>query len=125
MVLLVLLYCTVQVLDVVAQHVQDKRQITYLDNKGRETQHFSFGETRDHYQRIGAYLQREMGLRPGDRAILIYPPGAEFLPAFLGCVYAGVVAVPVFPPVSPNQYTNRARRMHPLPKKLSQAAMHC
>ena len=31
----------------------------------------------------------------GDRALLAYPAGLEFLIAFLGCVYAGVVPVPV------------------------------
>src|SRR5262245_18856369 len=30
----------------------------------------------------------------GERALLLYPPGLEFIPAFLGCLYAGVLAVP-------------------------------
>jgi len=34
----------------------------------------------------------------GERALLLYPPGAEFIAAFFGCLYAGVVAVPVYPP---------------------------
>lgn len=34
----------------------------------------------------------------GERALLIYPPGLAFVSAFLGCLYAGVVAVPVPPP---------------------------
>ena len=34
------------------------------------------------------------------RAILLYPPGREFIVAFVGCLYAGVVAVPVIPPRS-------------------------
>ena len=35
---------------------------------------------------------------PGHRAILLYAPGLEFIGAFLGCLYASVIAVPVFPP---------------------------
>ncbi len=35
---------------------------------------------------------------PGDRALLLYPPGTEYIAAFFGCLYAGVVAVPVYPP---------------------------
>ncbi|HTV25129.1 MAG TPA: AMP-binding protein [Polyangiaceae bacterium] len=35
---------------------------------------------------------------PGDRALLLYPRGLDFIAAFLGCVYAGVVAVPACPP---------------------------
>jgi acyl-CoA synthetase (AMP-forming)/AMP-acid ligase II len=34
----------------------------------------------------------------GDRALLLYPPGLEFIAAFLGCLAAGVVAVPTYPP---------------------------
>jgi acyl-CoA synthetase (AMP-forming)/AMP-acid ligase II len=33
----------------------------------------------------------------GDRALLFYTGGLEFIAAFWGCLYAGVVAVPVFP----------------------------
>lgn len=35
---------------------------------------------------------------PGDRVLLIYAPGIEFISAFFGCLYAGVIAVPVYPP---------------------------
>ncbi len=34
----------------------------------------------------------------GDRALLMYPPGLAFIEAFLGCLYAGIVAVPAYPP---------------------------
>src|SRR5262249_33981649 len=36
--------------------------------------------------------------RSGDRALLVYPPGLEFVSALFGCFYAGVVAVPAYPP---------------------------
>jgi acyl-CoA synthetase (AMP-forming)/AMP-acid ligase II/acyl carrier protein len=35
---------------------------------------------------------------PGDRALLLYTPGLEFIEAFLGCLAAGVIAVPAYPP---------------------------
>ncbi|WP_341273174.1 AMP-binding protein [Legionella busanensis] len=35
---------------------------------------------------------------PGDRFLLIYQLGIEFIAAFYGCLYAGVIAVPVYPP---------------------------
>lgn len=38
------------------------------------------------------------GLRRGQRALLVYPSGLEFLRAFWACVYAGVVVVPAAPP---------------------------
>lgn len=34
----------------------------------------------------------------GERALLLYSPGLEFITAFFGCLYAGVTAVPVYPP---------------------------
>jgi acyl-CoA synthetase (AMP-forming)/AMP-acid ligase II len=45
---------------------------------------------------IAATLQSHV--QPGDRALLIYPPGLSFVEGFFGCVYAGVLAVPVMPP---------------------------
>jgi acyl-CoA synthetase (AMP-forming)/AMP-acid ligase II len=45
------------------------------------------------------FKQREAGLCVGDRAVLLYPPGPEFILAFVGCLFAGVVPVPVYPPV--------------------------
>lgn len=35
---------------------------------------------------------------PGERALLLYPPGLDFIIGFFGCLYAGVIAVPVYPP---------------------------
>lgn len=37
----------------------------------------------------------------GQRVLLIYPPGLDFVAGFLGCLYAGAVAVPVYPPRGP------------------------
>ncbi len=47
-------------------------------------------------RRIAAQLQA-LGLT-GERALLLYPPGLEYVAAFFGCLYAGVVAVPAYPP---------------------------
>ncbi|MBI1899620.1 MAG: aminotransferase class I/II-fold pyridoxal phosphate-dependent enzyme [Planctomycetia bacterium] len=45
---------------------------------------------------IAAKLQ-EQGLA-GERAVLLYPPGLDFIAAFFGCLYAGAIAVPAYPP---------------------------
>jgi amino acid adenylation domain-containing protein len=34
----------------------------------------------------------------GKRALLLYPPGLDYIAAFLGCLYAGTIAVPAYPP---------------------------
>jgi acyl-CoA synthetase (AMP-forming)/AMP-acid ligase II len=36
--------------------------------------------------------------QPGDRVLLLYPFGLEYPAVFLACLYAGLVAVPAFPP---------------------------
>src|SRR5438874_166822 len=41
---------------------------------------------------IAAALQQVS--RPGERAVLVYPPGLDFIAAFFGCVFAGVLPVP-------------------------------
>jgi 8-amino-7-oxononanoate synthase len=34
----------------------------------------------------------------GDRALLLIPPGLDYVAAYFGCLYAGVIAVPAYPP---------------------------
>lgn len=47
-------------------------------------------------RKIGAALQRA-GLS-GERAILLYQPGPDYVCALMGCLYAGVIAVPLYAP---------------------------
>ena len=47
-------------------------------------------------RRIAAWLQSRNMF--GGRALLLYPPGLDFIAAYFGCLYAGVIAIPVYPP---------------------------
>ena len=47
---------------------------------------------------IAAQLQQYES--EGERALLLYPQGLEVIAAFCGCLYAGVIAIPVPPPES-------------------------
>lgn len=47
---------------------------------------------------------------PGDRALLLYPPSLEYVEAFFGCLFAGVIAVPAYPP-NPNQLERTLPRL--------------
>jgi acyl-CoA synthetase (AMP-forming)/AMP-acid ligase II len=60
------------------------------------TEQISYGTLASRARAIASALQARVA--PGDRALLIYPPGLDFVCAFLGCLHAGVVAVPVNPP---------------------------
>jgi amino acid adenylation domain-containing protein len=55
---------------------------------------------------IAALLQENVN--PGQRVLLLYPPGLEFVAAFFGCLYAGVVAVPAYPPQSSRAFPRLA-----------------
>ena len=45
---------------------------------------------------IGAWLQSKEA--SGERVLLLYPPGLDYIAAFFGCLYAGATAVPAYPP---------------------------
>lgn len=53
---------------------------------------------------IAAHLQS--WYRPGERAVLLYQPGLDYISAFFGCLYAGIIAVPAYPP-RPNRSLQR------------------
>ncbi|HYO12189.1 MAG TPA: non-ribosomal peptide synthase/polyketide synthase [Thermoanaerobaculia bacterium] len=48
-------------------------------------------------------------VHPGERALLLFPPGLDFIAAFFGCLYAGVVAVPAYPPRPNDRSQSRLR----------------
>ena len=79
-----------------AERQPDERVFTYLINGEEEGTWLTYGELDRQARMIAALLQRHT--RPGARALLLYPPGLEFVAAFFGCLYAGVVAVPAYPP---------------------------
>lgn len=66
---------------------------------------WSYAVLDEQARRIGAWLQ-ERGA-PGDRVLLFYPNGPDFVAALLGCLYAGMVALPA--PV-PGAYQHELRR---------------
>jgi acyl-CoA synthetase (AMP-forming)/AMP-acid ligase II len=69
---------------------------TYLVDGENEQVHLTYQELDRQARAIGAWLEsRNLA---GQRALLLYPAGLEFIAAFFGCLYAGVIAVPVYPP---------------------------
>src|SRR5712691_9058835 len=72
------------------------RGYVFLENGEAEVSALTYGELDRQSRAIAATLQRSIA--PGSRALLMYPPGLEFIAAFLGCLYAGVLAVPAYPP---------------------------
>src|SRR3954471_2135476 len=79
-----------------ALHQFDRRAYTFLVDGETDEIGLTYGELDRQARAIAAMLQRVAA--PGDRALLLYPPGPEYIAAFFGCLYAGVVAVPAYPP---------------------------
>jgi amino acid adenylation domain-containing protein/FkbM family methyltransferase len=69
---------------------------TFLRDGEVEEAHLSYGELARRARAVGAWLQeRNFQNR---NVLLLYPPGLEYIVAFWGCLYAGAVAVPAYPP---------------------------
>lgn len=88
---------TVDRIRINAQQWEDAIAYTLLVDGDEQEAHLTYRELDRQARAIGGYLQSE--LRPGDRAILVYPTNLAFITAFIGCLYAGVIAVPVIEPV--------------------------
>ncbi len=86
-----------------AEEDPERRAYTFLADGEVEAARLTYGELDRRARAVAAWLQ-EVGLQ-GERALLLYPSGLDFVAAFLGCLYAGVVAVPAYPP--------RRRRVQP------------
>jgi acyl-CoA synthetase (AMP-forming)/AMP-acid ligase II len=76
----------------------DRRAFTFLEQGEAETTRLTFAELDAAARGIARELRAHAAA--GDRALLLYPPGLDFVAAFMGCLYAGVIAVPVHVPRS-------------------------
>jgi acyl-CoA synthetase (AMP-forming)/AMP-acid ligase II len=85
-----------QVLQARAALHPTRRAYVFLDERGEEQAVLTAGEL--HRQALATAAGLAARCAPGDRALLVFPPGLDFVVAFFACLYAGVVAVPVNPP---------------------------
>ena len=69
---------------------------TFLDDGINESGRFTYAELDARASDIAAHLSKHA--KPGDRALLLYPQSLEFIASFLGCLYAGIIAIPAYPP---------------------------
>jgi len=79
-----------------ARSYADETLYTFLGKGDEPSAELTYAELDRQARRIGGALQRR-GLA-GERVVLLYPPGLDFVAAFFGCLYAGAVAVPAYPP---------------------------
>ncbi len=79
-----------------AETQPDDRAYLFLSDRDTEEAALTFSQLHDAAQALAARLTKTA--KPGDRAILVFPPGLEFLVAFFGCLIARVIAVPMMVP---------------------------
>jgi acyl-CoA synthetase (AMP-forming)/AMP-acid ligase II len=85
--------------DDVQRHAVDnpgRRALVFLRDGDEVSASLTYGQLDKRARAVSAELA--CASAPGDRVLLLFPPGLEFIVAFLGCMYAGRTAVPVAPP---------------------------
>lgn len=86
----------VELLQYRGRHQPSQTAYAFLQDGEIESERLTYQQLDQQARAIAAQLQ---ALKlSGQRALLLYPPGLEFIPAFFGCLYASVVAVPAYPP---------------------------
>ena len=82
---------------------------TFIDRDQKE-QHYSFERLREEAMKRAAHL-RARGMKKGDRLAMVIPDGEDFVPTFFGAVWAGIVPVPLYPPLSLGKLDSYAETM--------------
>jgi acyl transferase domain-containing protein/acyl-CoA synthetase (AMP-forming)/AMP-acid ligase II/pimeloyl-ACP methyl ester carboxylesterase/acyl carrier protein len=89
-----------------AASTPNSQAFVFLRDGEEEDRELTYGELDRQARAIAATLQTRGAV--GERALLLYSPNLDFITAFWGCLYAGVLAVPAYPP-RPNQTLTRLR----------------
>ncbi|MEM6452784.1 MAG: AMP-binding protein, partial [Cyanobacteria bacterium P01_D01_bin.105] len=75
----------------------DRTAYIFLENGEVEEDRLTYAQLDRRATEIADYLLNS-GIKQGDRALLLYSPGLDFITGFFGCLYAGIIAVPAYPP---------------------------
>src|SRR5262252_9178433 len=87
-------------LDSLGDQHPHKLLYSYIDVNGNPIGGYSYEEFLHRTKVIAGHLRSTHGFETGARLLLAYPPGLEMICAFFGCVRAGLIPVPVYPPSS-------------------------
>jgi len=79
-----------------AREEPERLVFCFLEDGETESERLTYADLDRRARAIASALQQLCA--PGDRVLLVYPPGLEFIAALFGCFYAGTIAVPVYPP---------------------------
>lgn len=68
----------------------------YLEDGLNETERITFSRMNLRVKAVAAALQERCV--KGDRALMLFPSGIEFIVSLFGCFYSGIIGVPTYPP---------------------------
>lgn len=85
-----------------AAQTPDQVALRFLAESAEHSVVLSYRDLDQRARTIAAALQANAEL--GDRAVLLFPSGPDYVAAFFGCLYAGVIAVPAYPPESTRRH---------------------
>lgn len=86
----------IDVLRARAADTPDRVVFSFLRDGVNVSESVTFGDLDRRARETAAWLQARFP--PGTRALLLHPPGIDFIVAFFGCAYAGMIAIPAYPP---------------------------
>ena len=98
----------VELLDYRVERQGDDVVFRFVSGDGAEEGAFTYRALRARAQAIAAGLRAHAD--PGDRVVLLVPPGLDYVASFFACLYAGTVAVPAYPP-NPRRADPRVHRI--------------
>src|SRR5271170_8071381 len=87
-------------LDKLGNEHPHKLLYSYLDLNGNPIESYTYASFLRRTKAIAGHLRKHHRFAAHDRLLLAYPPGLEMICAFYGCVRAGLIPVPVYPPSS-------------------------
>ncbi|MEU6084912.1 AMP-binding protein [Streptomyces sp. NPDC047108] len=79
-----------------ARTAPDSPAFTFLEGELNVADTLTYGELDRRAASLAARLRET--LSPGDRALLLHPAGLDYVVAFYACLYARVIAVPLYVP---------------------------
>ena len=90
----------------------DRKAFVFLADGETEEAAWTYGELDLAARSAASFLASRF--ESGERALLLYPSGLEFIRGFFGCLYAGMIAVPVYPPnpVRMDRYARSIQAIH-------------
>src|SRR6202453_2482753 len=99
-------------LDTLGDQHPHKLLYSYIDLNGNPIEGSSYESFLHRTKVIAGYLRKEHRFAAQDRLLLAYPPGLEMICAFFGCVRAGLIPVPVYPPSSRGFQSSLYKMVH-------------